>query len=314
MKIIIAILGPTASGKSDFAIEIAKKINGEILSLDSVSIYKGFNIGASKPSVAAQGEIKHHLIDALDPEEGFSAFHFVEQADETILNIQKNGKIPIVVGGTYFYLRALQNGMYPVPTLMEEHLESVEKNFIEDDSINLKKMHEALEKIDPASAKGIHPNDKYRLVRALALFEATREKPSDHKMAVPKPHQKERIWFKYAFFPPRKTLHEKIELRTEAMLKEGLIQETRDLLATYPRSRALKSIGYEETVRYLKNQITEKQLRIEISNKTKQLAKRQITWLRSDPEIRFIDNRDLDRVLLEVTNLQSCLSEKLMEN
>jgi tRNA dimethylallyltransferase len=188
-----------------------------------------------------------------------------------------------------------------------EVIENVEKEFFEDEGPDLGKMHAALKAKDPKAAETIHPNDRYRLIRALALVR-TGQMPSALKAVPTSEAQKKRIWMKYAMAISRNHLSAAIQNRTERMLKEGLIEEARALLEKYPQSRALASIGYSETVQFLQRKITEKQLRSEIIEKTRQLAKRQITWLRSDAEIRYVDHRDGARVKLEVENLQVALS------
>jgi tRNA dimethylallyltransferase len=309
MKLCIAILGPTASGKSEFALELAKKLSSEIVCMDSATVYRGLDIGSSKPTLQAQKEVPHHLLDILDPEEGFSAFHFVEQADLAIQTLNEKNKIPLVVGGTYFYLRALQHGMYQIPFIPPENIDALEKEYFEDDVLNLSRMHSDLKKWDPASAEVIHPNDRYRLLRTLAIIKTTGELPSRLKPAPRTEAQSQRIWIKYALCVSRNTLNQNIVERTEKMIQEGLIEETRKIWEKNPKARALQNIGYQEAVQVLQRKLTEKQIRNEIIEKTRQLAKRQITWLRSDSEVRFIDKRDVDRVILEINNLAYALKE-----
>jgi len=307
MNICIAIVGPTASGKTKFALELAAKINGEIVCMDSATVYKFFDIGTSKPTAEEQARVPHHLLDILQPNELFSAYHFVQYAEDVINQIQTSGKIPIVVGGTYFYLRALQHGMHATPVIPAEVIEGIEREFFEDDVVNTQKMHAELKKKDAKSAQAIHPNDKYRLVRALAVLRTTSTLPSELKPEPRSEAQRKRVWMKYALVLPRQTLNSNIVRRTERMLREGLIEETRKLMENYPQSRALGSIGYAETCAFLGKRLTEKQLRNEIVEKTRQFAKRQLTWLRSDAEIRYIDFRDLERVELEVNNIKTAL-------
>lgn len=303
MKLIVAIIGPTASGKTTFAIELAKRIGGEIIGMDSTTVYRGFDVGSSKPTKAEQAIVPHHLIDVLEPEENFSAGRFRELAEVAIADIQSRNKIPLLVGGTYFYLRALQHGMYPLPEIPSEVTESIEREFLEDDSINTAKMHSALAKIDPTSAKNIHQNDKYRIVRALSIHRATGQMPSQLQPALASDQAKDRYWLKYAIGISRHTLGQAIANRTGQMLEQGLVNETKGILETHPNAKALRSIGYHEATEFLMKRLTEKQLRVEIIEKTRQLAKRQVNWLKSDPEVRYVDFRDLDRAELEIKNL-----------
>lgn len=307
MNLVLALLGPTASGKSAFALEVAQRLNGEIISLDSTTIYKGFDVGSSKPSQDDRAKIPHHLVDILDPNEPFSAGHFVAQANAVIEDILKRKKMPLVVGGTYFYLRALQHGMYPTPAIASEIVEEIETEYFEEDVINTTKMHAHLKAKDPEAANAIHPNDRYRLVRALAILRTSGELPSRLKPEPLAPSQTNRLWLKYALAISRHTLSANIVKRTDSMLNHGLVEETRRCRAANPKARALSSIGYAEAGSFLDKKITDKQLRNEIIEKTRQLAKRQITWLRSDTEVRYVDSRDLDRIELEVQNLTVAL-------
>ena len=304
---MIAILGPTASGKSAFAIELATRLKGEIVCLDSSTVYRGLNIGTSKPSKSDREKVPHHLVDILNPDENFSVYHFVEQADKTITEIVSRGKVPIVVGGTYFYLRALQHGMYPNVFVSTVELESIENEYTLDETIDSQRMHSDVKSQDPASAEKIHPNDRYRLVRALAVIKHHKQRPSELKPEKISEGQSLRVWMKYAMAVSRRTLTNNITRRTEAMILSGLVDEARALLNQFPKTRSLSCIGYNEAARFLSNEITDKQLRNEIIEKTRQLAKRQITWLRSDPEIRYVDSRDGDRINLEFENLKYAL-------
>ena len=306
-RLCIAIIGPTASGKTSFAVELAQKIDGEVVCMDSTTVYRGFDIGSSKPKPQDREKVPHHLIDILDPAEPFSAYHFVQHAEEVICAIQSRNKMPIVVGGTYFYLRALQNGMYSMPVITAEAIENLEKEFFEDEILNTKRMHAELRQKDPQAAENIHPNDRYRLVRALAILRTTGELPSQLKPTQVSESQKNRIWMKYAIAVSRHVLNQAIVRRTEKMLAEGLIDETRKLQEACPHARPLQSIGYAEASQFLAKKLTEKQVRNEIIEKTRQLAKRQTTWLRSDPEVRYVDFRDVARVQLEVENLKAAL-------
>lgn len=307
-QLAIAILGPTASGKTKLAVQLATRLNGEIVCMDSTTVYKGLNIGSSKPSAEELAGAVHHLLDIANPDEPFSAFHFVQLAEKTVNDIASRGKLPIIVGGTYFYLRALQFGMYELPNIANEVVDALEREFCEDDKVNTLRMHDELKKKDPKAAETIHPNDKYRLLRALAILRTTKELPSQLKPVPFSDAQKNRLWMKYAVTLSRHALNQAIVNRTEKMLAAGIVKETQNLLEKYPDARCLNSIGYAECKAFLSKKITEKQLRNEIIEKTRQLAKRQVTWLRSDPEVRFVDFRDQDRICLEVENLTFALN------
>ena len=311
-SLCLALLGPTASGKTEFAMQLAERLNGEILCLDSTTVYRGFDIGSAKPTASTQKKVPHHLVDILDPQEDFSAGQFVERAHAAIDDILSRGKLPLVVGGTYFYLRALQHGMYPVPAISDEVVNEVEKSYVQttserEEELDLARMHSDLAAADPGAAKNIHPNDKYRLLRALAVIKATGKKPSEMEPQHKSPHHAHRVWMKYSMAISRHALTANITLRTDVMIRDGLVKETAGLMEKFPAARALQSIGYAEAVAHVKKAITEKQLRNDIIDKTRQLAKRQITWIRSDAEIRFVDLRDGDRVAKEVDNMNFVL-------
>jgi len=307
--ILVAILGPTGSGKTAFGIELAQKIGGEIINLDSTTVYQQFNIGSAKPTPDEFRSVPHHLFDVLSPEDSFSAGDFVKLAQETIEAVIQRGKQPILVGGTYFYLRALQHGMFEVDPISQETIEAIEKEFFDDqdETIDTRALCNELRKVDPDSAAQIHANDRYRLIRSLAIFRTTGKPSSGLKPKPPSQTLSSIVWMKYAMTLSRQALHQLVMNRTDKMLHQGLVTETQGILERHPNARALGSIGYKEAVDHLLGRITEKQLRQAIIEKTRQLIKRQWTWLRSDPEVRFIDSRDLGRVSLEYQNLKGAL-------
>lgn len=302
-QLVLAILGPTAAGKSEFAVQVSKKIGGEILCLDSTTVYRGFDIGSSKPGEALRKEVPHHLVDTLDPEEDFSAKDFARMAFHVIQDIHKRGKVPVLVGGTYFYLRALQHGMYPVHDIPRTVFEQIEKEFAD----NTAAMYSELQQQDPESAKSIHPNDQYRLTRALVILKGTGKKPSSLRAEPLWPEQKQWLWMKYALLVPRQTLADRIRARAQAMLSRGWLEEVRALREAHPTARALNSIGYSQVCGYLDGAIAHDKLVDAIVEATRQLAKKQLTWLRSDPELRFVDRQDGDRIEKEVSNLMAVI-------
>ncbi len=304
-KICLTVLGPTASGKTGFAIDLAQRVGGEIVCVDSTTVYQGFDIGTSKPTPEQRKQVPHHLLDLLEPNAPFNAYDFIRLATTTIEAIAARGKLPILVGGSYFYLRALQNGMYPTGGYDEELIEKLTEEFTTEDALQGDRLHAALCQADPETAASIHPHDTYRLLRAMALVRSGR-KPSDLKpVGALGP---EWLWVKYAMAVSRKTLADNIVARVQSMLKAGLIEETKRLQSTHPGARPLRSIGYVETLRFLNKEISEPLLVQQISENTRKLLKRQMTWLRSDPEVRFIDSRDMSRVELEIANLRSVLN------
>jgi tRNA dimethylallyltransferase len=297
-------LGPTASGKTGFAIQVAKKLEGEIICVDSTTVYRGFDIGTSKPTAEQQAEVPHHLLDILSPTEAFNARDFVETAKKSIEEVQNRGKLPILVGGSYFYLRALQMGMYPTGGYDDRDLETITEEFTTNEGLDGEKLHATLSALDAPTAAAIHPNDTYRLLRAVALARSGKKPSTLKAVEVLGP---EWLWVKYAMALSRKILAENILIRAKSMVRSGLVEEVRSLKEKYPEAKALGSIGYAETLRFLNKEMGEEALVQTITENTRQLLKRQMTWLRSDPEVRFIDAGDLPRVELEIANLRAVL-------
>jgi len=295
----LAILGPTASGKSDFAMKLAEQMPAEIVCLDSLTPYKGFDIGSSKPSPADQEKVPHHLIDILEPDQEFSAFSFVESAWKAIGQILDKNKTPLIVGGTYFYFRALEKGLWENSEASPEVLEALEK-------LSDKELHEKLVSLDSQAAQKIHPNDRYRLLRRVSIFLSGKSTPK----VLKNPHSIDLQWVKYGLLLSRRILHHKIQERTRQFLEQGLLNEAKDLLEKHPDSRAFSTVGYAECKACIKGELPETKLFSTICEKTNQLAKRQMTWLRSDPDIRFANILDVERVRVEVQTLQQIFNGK----
>ncbi len=308
--IVLSLLGPTASGKSAFAVRLAERLHGEILNLDSTSVYKAFDVGSSKPEADLLARAPHHLVDALDPSEAFNAARFVEMALKAAEDVLSRGKTPIFVGGTYFYLRAIQHGMYPVPEVSDAFMEELEAEFPEDAPDASVALHAAVAAVDPATAELRHRNDRYRLLRALAIFRVG-GKPASTLAPEAPAATKDWLWLKYGMAIPRPRLHQRITARTDKMIADGLLEETQKIRDRWPEAPALKSIGYAEALRVLDGTLPKPQMANEIVEKTRQLAKRQMTWLRSDAEIRFVDDRDEERIVTEWTALGAAMGLNL---
>lgn len=288
-------MGPTAVGKTPLAIELAQKMNAEIICVDSIAVYREFNIGVAKPSHAQREMASHHLIDVIDPTDLFSAGDFCKRATEAIRDIEKRGKNVLLAGGSGLYFRAFFNGMFEIPErdlkikeLLEEKLKTN----------GIAYLYNELKDCDPETASGIHPNDSYRIVRGLEVYYTTGRKFSEYK----KKHQaaagaslvsgKCEI-LKIGLDLPRPELHKRISLRTEKMLKEGLLEEVSYLMEKYPLNcKPFQSVGYREAVSFLQKETAanfQNELVTEINQKTRALARRQITWFRSEPGIRWFE-------------------------
>ena len=270
----ISILGPTASGKSSLALKIAEDFDGEIVSCDSVQLYKGFNIGSAKPTLEEQKKIKHHMIDLLELSENYDASKYAKEAREVIKKILYRGKLPIVVGGTGLYYRFLVGDN--VHTLPES---SSKKEDLKD--LSLEELYNKVKHLDPERAKILHENDRYRLIRALDIALNAKGNFSDEI----KKEKVETFLPKLCFLlhPPRALLHQKIEKRSADMLKLGLVDEVKGLLKEthVEASKPMTTIGYKEVRDFLNGKLTSKEeLLFRIVCATRQYAKRQVTFFK----------------------------------
>ncbi len=271
---VIAIGGPTGVGKSALALALADEIGGEIVSADSVQVYRGFDIGSAKPSLEEQRAVPHHLVDICDPTELYSAARFVVDADAAIEEIAGRGRVPIVVGGTGLYVRSLLQGLFDAPHDADVRARLRSKA----ESGMLPALAARLAEVDPASASRISPNDAVRVVRALEVFEVTGVALSEHQAAHGlKPRYEA---FCVTLSRPRGRRDARIGERARLMLEAGLEQETAELFAAYPDAPALGSLGYRQVCDVMQNGAPESQLFERIRVETRRFAKRQLTWFR----------------------------------
>lgn len=266
----IAIIGPTASGKSDLALELAREINAYILSLDSLSIYKEIDIVSAKPSQEDLSEINHFGVDVIYPNETFSAHTFATIYQDALKQAKKSEKNLIIVGGTSFYLRSMLNGLSPLPNITEDIKNDVDKMLLHVDDC-----YQLLKQVDPIYMKNINPNDRYRIQKMLLIYKASSYTPSQwFKMNPPRPIIKELPI--YNISTEKSDLHKRIYNRTNKMLQHGLIDEIAYLESKYLRSlTSMKAIGVIETLHYLDGLLNKEELIQQISLHTSQLAKRQ---------------------------------------
>lgn len=273
---VIAIVGPTASGKTGFAISLAKKLNGEIISADSRLVYKGFDIGTAKPSIEEREGIPHYMIDIVEPEFDYSAGLYAQEAEKLIFDISKRGKVPVVVGGTGLYFRLLLEN-YDVPKV-EPDYELREKLA----KLSYSELVLMLEAKDPVRAKEIEVNDKKKLIRAIEMAEHLEKPLSEYKKEPV--FDVEWIGLNY----PRAELYERINKRVDMMIKDGLVEETEYLLKKHGRIKNLVcTIGYQEIVQYLDNLLTLEEAKEKLKQNTRNYAKRQLTWFRKNPAIKW---------------------------
>lgn len=274
----LAIVGPTGSGKSALALALARALDGEIISCDSVQLYRRFDIGSAKPSLEEQSLVKHHLIDCFDWHEDCDAARYALLARDMIDTIAARGRLPIVVGGTGLYLRALLAEAFHDELPKDPELRA---SLQQDSSETL---YQRLQALDPLRAQQLHPNDRFRVIRALELTLLLGEPVSSRFVSEASPPRSElrNMGFLIVLEPPRASLHRNISQRTEAMLAAGLIKEVQGLLADgiAPDCKPMLSIGYKQVVHALQSQQSYAELAATIDAATRQYAKRQCTWFR----------------------------------
>lgn len=277
-------MGPTASGKTDIAVKLVQELPCEIISVDSAMVYRGMDIGTAKPDAEVLSVAPHRLIDICDPGEAYSAAQFAEDARLEMDEISARGKIPLLVGGTFLYFRALYEGLSPLPSADPELREQIETEAKE---VGWAEMHQKLQSVDPDAAKRIHPNDPQRIQRALEIYELTGETMSD-LLAREKVRDFPYNVSKLIIAPEdRANLHERITLRFNQMIDNGLVNEVTGLYERGDLHKDLPSIravGYRQVWSYLKGELKHDEMIERGIIATRQLAKRQFTWLRSDKE------------------------------
>lgn len=287
---VIVICGPTASGKTALSIELAKQINGEIVSADSMQIYKDMNIGTAKPTKEEMQGVKHYLIDFVSPDERYSVADYKQEAKKAIRKILKKGKVPIVVGGTGLYVDSLIFEIeYPNMEFDEEYREKLEKEVEEN---GLEGLYEKAKEIDNEAIKKISKNDKKRILRILEIYHATGKNKTDQE----KESRKKEIEFDYKVYAlkwDREKLYERINKRVDIMLEQGLIEEVKKVYEKYNEfPTAMQGLGYKEVVEYLENNITKEEMIEKIKQETRRYAKRQITWFRKNKQTIWLNAED----------------------
>ena len=277
-KPLIVITGPTATGKTDFSIKLAREIGGEIISADSMQVYKGLDIGTDKISKEIREEIPHYLIDIREPDKPFSVADFVREADKAIAEIREKDKYPIVVGGTGFYIRALLYGLPDVPPGNEEIRKELKK-------LSNEEIYNLLLEVDRESAERIGKKDRKRLIRAYEVYKLTGEPLSSFKFSE-KPRYR---FLGYFLYRSRPELYRRIEDRVDSQIERGLIDETKWLLQFGKDITAFQALGYKEMLNYIEGRKSlEEAIRL-LKRRTKQFAKRQFTWFRKEPKFKWVN-------------------------
>jgi tRNA dimethylallyltransferase len=298
--LLAVVLGPTGSGKTSLSVALGRRFDGEIVSCDSVAVYRGLEIGSAKPSPGQRKLVPHHLLDVVDPDSFYTAGDYARAAREAIAGIVERGRLPIVTGGTGLYLRALLQGLFPGPrrsvALRDRLLRKAETR----GSLSL---HRILKRLDAASAKRIHANDTAKIIRAIEVTLADARPMSEAWMEGREALTGYRI-LRLGLNPERPQLYQRINARAQAMFSEGLIEETRELLARYGRSPALDSLGYRQAAQRLAGALTYEQAVAEASQGHRNYAKRQLTWFRREPDVRWLNGfGDDPRVFAEAERL-----------
>ncbi len=292
-------MGPTAAGKTDLAIELSKSIGAEIISADSMQVYRHMDIGTAKPLKDQKRQITHHLIDILDPDQEFNAGLFRQRASDTIDHLERRGLKTVLVGGTYLYIRVLLSGIiegYPADPEIRSNLQKLRSAF------GAEYLYSRLQELDPASAEAIHPNDYVRIQRALEVYHLTgtpvSKLRSEHGFA-----DRKYDYYKIGLSVDRDLLRGYIDRRVDRMIEEGVVEEVRALreMGYGPELKPMQSIGYKEINSYIDGEIRLETATESIKRDTKRFAKRQMTWLRHDNEINWYDAKnDFDKILGDV--------------
>ncbi len=296
-KKIIVICGPTGIGKTGFAIQLAKKFDTEIVGGDSMQIYRHLDIGTAKPDARERAMARHHMVDVADPDEDFDAARFARMADQIIDGLDAQGKTAIVAGGTGFYLKALLHGLFRGRAANPEVVANLEAEAADGTDL-----HARLQGLDPASAARIHPNDLFRVVRALEVVETTGRPISslqqDHGFGEERYQS-----LKFGLYMDREKLYQRIEKRVDIMLEQGLVDEVRGLIdrGYSPDLKSMQSIGYRHMCDYLSGKFTyEDSVRL-LKRDTRRYAKRQFTWFRREKEMVWLEPGETERAADLVT-------------
>ncbi len=300
MQKLLVIVGPTAVGKTEIAIKVAQRLDGEIISADSMQIYRGMNIGTAKPTLEEQAGILHHMIDIVDPGEPFSVADYQKMAREKIKEVADRGRLPILAGGTGLYVRAVIDPYNFIPANTDWDLRSRLRQQARE--LGLEALYNRMSEVDPVAAERIHPNDERRIIRALEVYQTTGQPLSFWEQ---QPDEQRPIYdlIMIGLHRPRPELYDRINRRVDLMLEHGLLEEAQNLLAQGLDEKfiANQAIGYKEFFAYLRGEESLAEATEKLKQGTRRYAKRQLTWFRADRRIHWVQVGE-NRTAVELVN------------
>jgi tRNA dimethylallyltransferase len=290
---LVVIAGPTASGKTGLAVELARRFNAEIINADSMQVYRGMDIGTAKPAAEERKGIPHHLLDVVDPDEEYNASLYRLMASAAALDIIGRGRRAMVVGGTGLYIKSLLGGLFACPPSDPGLRRSLAREW---ESAGAQVLYERLKRLDPQGARRIHQNDRVRIIRALEIISLTKKLPS----ALSREHGFSDCAFntmKFCLNRAREDLYRRINRRTVMMIDAGLVEETERLLQKgySPRLKSMQAIGYRQAAEYLAGKYSFGEMTERIQRDTRRYAKRQLTWFRADPEYAWLEPQEVEK-------------------
>jgi len=303
MEPVLVIVGPTATGKSDLALALAERFDGELVNADALQVYRGFDLGTAKPSVEEQDRVPHHLIDILSPMERYSAGEFARRARQTLKEIAARGRRGIVVGGSGLYIRALVEGMSPIPPVSPEIQEFLRKRAAKE---GLEALREELRLLDRETWERLPARDTQRVLRALEVSLVSGRRQSE--WIADRPFGELRLnALKVCLTLPRALLYDRIEGRVRRMVANGWVEEVREHLVSgiSLEAPAFQAIGYRQLAQHLQGEISLEDAILQIVQVTRRFAKRQMTWFRREPEVRWIESTSLEERVFDVMTIPS---------
>jgi len=296
--LVVLLVGPTGSGKTALSLALGERFGAEIVSCDSVAVYRGMDLGTAKPTAEERARLPHHLIDIAEPDQPFTAGEYSRQARAALVDIASRGRLPIVTGGTGLYLRALTDGLFAGPARQHALRARLERSR---QRRGEQWLHRLLSRLDPASAARIHPNDAPKLIRAIEVCVAARKPMS--QLIARDPLTGFRL-LRIGLNPPRRDLYARLNQRAAAMFAAGLVEETRGLLARYRPVKALDSLGYRQALSVLRGECQIAEAIAAAQQGHRNYAKRQLTWFRREPDVHWLDGfGDQDEIVSAAADL-----------